>query len=79
MTWNYSQRMYMNVITKKNVKLTLSWSSEGFQYNWIDENLYWTESDTGVIRVGSSKNRGEERTLVTSLTSPMSLTLDPHG
>ena len=64
-------------VTQEVVSCCL-WSPEDLAVDWLGRNLYWTDSERGVIEM-ARLDGGGRTVLRRDLDSPSALALDPHG
>ncbi|XP_021340741.1 low-density lipoprotein receptor-related protein 4-like isoform X1 [Mizuhopecten yessoensis] len=70
----------INIQTRIRKQLVNTGIVSGLGYDWVGQNLYWTEADTRKVKLVSvSVATPMSIDLVLSTLSPSDVTIDPHG
>ncbi|XP_062572013.1 low-density lipoprotein receptor-related protein 6-like isoform X2 [Saccostrea cucullata] len=69
-----------DLVTNQNMSLASTGNVSGLVYSWIGDDIFWSESDTGKIKVMSlNSDTKTDYTIFTRLSSPRDLAIDPHN
>ena len=47
--------------------------------DWVNDKLYWTDIETGLIEVSELDGRHRKRLFSVNLEKPRAIVLDPHS
>ncbi|XP_062608198.1 low-density lipoprotein receptor-related protein 4-like [Saccostrea cucullata] len=77
---NRQIQKYDVVLNVTSVIATTSIAISGLAYDWINDDIYWSEKDTGKIKVTTAANNvRQEATIFWGLDRPSFLTINTHN
>nr|XP_022324488.1 low-density lipoprotein receptor-related protein 4-like isoform X3 [Crassostrea virginica] len=66
--------------TRQNESLVSTGKVSGLVYSWIGNDIFWSESDTGKIKVMSLNSATKtDKTIFMGLSNPRDLAIEPHN